>query len=141
MDLSGNVLSDFSFDMTQYPQCTTFMAKVKTDDNGQAVDLSGNVLSDVTFDMTQYPQCTTFIAKVVDLSGNVLSDVTFDMTQYPQCTTFMAKVKTDDNGQAGLETYFFRNSQTFASGFNLNSQIAMSNSQLFLQKKTPMYFW
>ena len=34
---------------------------------------------------------------------------------------------------AGLETYFFRNSQTFASGFNLNSQIAMSNSQVFLQ--------
>ena len=34
---------------------------------------------------------------------------------------------------SGLETYFFRNSQTFASGFNLNSQIAMSNSQVFLQ--------
>ena len=30
----------------------------------------------------------------------------------------------------GLETYFFSNSQTFASGFNLNSQIAVSNSQL-----------
>ena len=29
----------------------------------------------------------------------------------------------------GLETYFFRNSQTFASGFNLNSQIAVSYSQ------------
>ena len=32
----------------------------------------------------------------------------------------------------GLETYFFRNSQTFASGFNLNSQIAVSYSQLVL---------
>ena len=31
MDLSGNVLSDVSFDMTQYPTDTTFMAKVKTD--------------------------------------------------------------------------------------------------------------
>ena len=31
---------------------------------------------------------------------------------------------------AGLETYFFSHSQTFASGFNLNSQIAVSNSQL-----------
>ena len=30
----------------------------------------------------------------------------------------------------GLETYFFSHSQTFASGFNLNSQIAVSNSQL-----------
>ena len=30
------------------------------------------------------------------------------------------------------ETYFFRNSQTFASGFNLNSQIAVSYSQLVL---------
>ena len=35
--------------------------------------------------------------------------------------------------KTGLETYFFRNSQTFASGFNLNSQIAMSNSQVFFQ--------
>ena len=34
---------------------------------------------------------------------------------------------------AGLETYFFHNSQTFASGFNLNSQIAVSNLQVFLQ--------
>ena len=31
---------------------------------------------------------------------------------------------------AGLETYFFSHSQTFASGINLNSQIAVSNSQL-----------
>ena len=31
---------------------------------------------------------------------------------------------------AGLETYFFSHSQTFASGLNLNSQIAVSNSQL-----------
>ena len=31
---------------------------------------------------------------------------------------------------AGLETYFLSNSQAFASGFNLNSQIAVSNSQL-----------
>ena len=31
---------------------------------------------------------------------------------------------------SGLETYFFSHSQTFASGFNLNSQIAVSNSQL-----------
>ena len=30
----------------------------------------------------------------------------------------------------GLETNLFTNSQTFASGFNLNSQIAVSNSQL-----------
>ena len=30
----------------------------------------------------------------------------------------------------GLETYFFSHLQTFASGFNLNSQIAVSNSQL-----------
>ena len=30
----------------------------------------------------------------------------------------------------GLETYFFSHSQTFTSGFNLNSQIAVSNSQL-----------
>ena len=30
----------------------------------------------------------------------------------------------------GLETYFFSHSQTFASGFNLNSQIAVCNSQL-----------
>ena len=30
---------------------------------------------------------------------------------------------------AGLETYFFSHSQTFASGFNLNSQIAVFNSQ------------
>ena len=29
----------------------------------------------------------------------------------------------------GLETYFYSHSQTFASGFNLNSQIAVSNSQ------------
>ena len=29
-----------------------------------------------------------------------------------------------------LETYFFSHLQTFASGFNLNSQIAVSNSQL-----------
>ena len=35
-----------------------------------------------------------------------------------------------DRDQAGLETYFFSHSQTFASGFNLNSQIAVSNSQL-----------
>ena len=33
---------------------------------------------------------------------------------------------------SGLETYFFSNSQTFASGFNLNSQIAVSYSQLVL---------
>ena len=33
---------------------------------------------------------------------------------------------------AGLETYFFSNSQIFVSGFNLNSQIAVSNSQLVL---------
>ena len=32
----------------------------------------------------------------------------------------------------GLETYFFKNSQTFASGFNLNSQIDVSYSQLVL---------
>ena len=31
---------------------------------------------------------------------------------------------------AGLETYFCINSRTFASGFNLNSQIPVSNSQL-----------
>ena len=31
---------------------------------------------------------------------------------------------------SGLETYFISHSQTFASGFNLNSQIAVSNSQL-----------
>ena len=30
----------------------------------------------------------------------------------------------------GLEAYFFSHSQTFASGFNFNSQIAVSNSQL-----------
>ena len=30
----------------------------------------------------------------------------------------------------GLEANFFTNSQSFASGFNLNSQIAVSNSQL-----------
>ena len=35
--------------------------------------------------------------------------------------------------KSGLETYFFSNSQTFASGFNLNSQITVSNSQLVLQ--------
>ena len=29
----------------------------------------------------------------------------------------------------GLETYFFSNSQTFASGFNLNSQVAVCYSQ------------
>ena len=33
-------------------------------------------------------------------------------------------------GYTGLETYFYSNLQNFASGFNLNSQIAMSNSQL-----------
>ena len=33
---------------------------------------------------------------------------------------------------AGLETYFFSNSQTFASGLNLNSQITVSYSQLVL---------
>ena len=33
---------------------------------------------------------------------------------------------------AGLETYFFSNSQTFASGFNLNSQVAVCSSQLVL---------
>ena len=39
-------------------------------------------------------------------------------------------MKTDMNGAlSGLETYFFSNSQTFASGFNLNSQIAVSNPQ------------
>ena len=32
----------------------------------------------------------------------------------------------------GLETYFFRNSQTFVSGFYLDSQIAVSYSQLVL---------
>ena len=32
----------------------------------------------------------------------------------------------------GLETYFFSNSQTFASGFNLNSQVAVCYSQLVL---------
>ena len=31
---------------------------------------------------------------------------------------------------AGLETYSFSHSQSFASGLNLNSQIAVSNSQL-----------
>ena len=31
---------------------------------------------------------------------------------------------------SGLETYFFSHSQTFASGINLNLQIAVSNSQL-----------
>ena len=31
---------------------------------------------------------------------------------------------------SGLETNFFTNSQTFVSGFNLNSQFAVSNSQL-----------
>ena len=33
---------------------------------------------------------------------------------------------------SGLETYFFSNSQTFASGLNLNSQIRVSYSQLVL---------
>ena len=47
---------------------------------------------------------------------------------------------------AGLETYFFSNSQTFASGFSLNSQIAVSNSQLVLQLfqrviHSTMYFY
>ena len=32
----------------------------------------------------------------------------------------------------GLETYYFRNSQTFASGLNLNSQIVIPYSQLIL---------
>ena len=31
---------------------------------------------------------------------------------------------------SGLKTYFFSNSQSFASGFNLNLQFAVSNSQL-----------
>ena len=34
------------------------------------------------------------------------------------------------NTMTGLETYFFSHSQIFASGLNLNSQIAVSNSQL-----------
>ena len=39
--------------------------------------------------------------------------------------------KFGNNGKIpGLETYFFSHSQTFASGLNLNSQIAVSNSQL-----------
>ena len=44
----------------------------------------------------------------------------------------MSKVKAKVKivGTTGLETYTFSNSQTFASGFNLNSQIAVSNSQL-----------
>ena len=32
----------------------------------------------------------------------------------------------------GLETYYFSNSQTFASGLDLNSQITVSYSQLVL---------
>ena len=40
------------------------------------------------------------------------------------------KLGKDEVLMAGLETYFFSNLITFASGFNLNSQIAMSNSQL-----------
>ena len=39
-------------------------------------------------------------------------------------------MKTFNNMFTGLETYFFSHSQTFASGLNLNSQIAVSNSQL-----------
>ena len=38
--------------------------------------------------------------------------------------------------QAGLETYFFSHSQSFASDFNFNSQIAVSNSQLVFP-----HFW
>ena len=41
-----------------------------------------------------------------------------------------SKVNISFDAQLGLETYFFSHSQTFASGFNLNSQIAVSNSQL-----------
>ena len=43
--------------------------------------------------------------------------------------TKMNYIKVTDTG---LETYFFSNSQTFASGFNLNLQIAVSYSQLVL---------
>ena len=43
------------------------------------------------------------------------------------------KVDIVESIPTGLETYFFSNLQTFASGLNLNSQIAVSNSQLVFQ--------
>ena len=43
-----------------------------------------------------------------------------------------ATITRDFANLTGLETYFFSNSQTFASGFNFNSQIAGSYSQLVL---------
>ena len=39
-------------------------------------------------------------------------------------------LEAGDIPNLGLEIYFFSNSQTFASGFNLNSQIAVFSSQL-----------
>ena len=42
------------------------------------------------------------------------------------CTMYMHMFAS----YSGLKTYFFRHSQTFASCFNLNSRIAVSNSQL-----------
>ena len=47
--------------------------------------------------------------------------------------------------QSGLETYFLSNSKTFASCLNLNSQIAVTNSQVVLQlfnrfNHSTMYF-
>ena len=44
--------------------------------------------------------------------------------KYTVFRTFLLQALT------GLETYFYSHLQTFASGFNLNSQIAVSNSQL-----------
>ena len=40
--------------------------------------------------------------------------------------------ESDGSKRPGLETYFLSNSQTFASGLNLNSQITVSYSQLVL---------
>ena len=52
-------------------------------------------------------------------------------SQYSDFTQVMIKLAVvETKSKSGLETYFFSHSQTFASGFNLNSQIAVSNSQL-----------
>ena len=63
------------------------------------------------------------INSLIEVRGNINS-----LTEVRGNINSLMEVR--GNISAGLETYFFSHSQTFASGFNLNSQIVVSNSQL-----------
>ena len=56
----------------------------------------------------------------------------YDKTVINSSRKLIAIIISQKSNLTGLETYFFSNSQTFASGFYLNSQIAVPYSQLVL---------